>query len=198
MTVPSTDVAGCADAHRRLRVVIDGLEGEIHRLSALPEWTVEHVLTHLARNAEAMCLRIEGAQRGELVEQYPGGASGRERHIATGAARPASEIVADVHHWSDRIDELFGALSEIEWELPVRTVAGWEHPIRRLPFRRWREVEVHLVDLDVGLTPSDWPAEFVGRALPQLLERLPERGDRRELTAWLFGRGPAPDLDRWA
>ena len=30
-----------------------------------------------------------------------------------------------------------------------------------LPFLRWREVEVHRVDLGLGYEPADWPAEYV-------------------------------------
>ena len=66
-----------------------------------------------------------------------------------------------------------------------------------LPFRRWREVEVHLVDLGVGPTRADWSEAFVARAMPGLVERLPTRTDRRQLVAWLLGRADAPDLDAW-
>lgn len=75
--------------------------------------------------------------------------------------------------------------------------AGDEHPLARLPFRRWREVEIHMVDLDLGFTHSDWPAAFVDRALPTLLDRLPDRSDPRELMVWLLGRGAAPELPPW-
>ena len=57
---------------------------------------------------------------------------------------------------------------------------------------------MHLVDLDVGPTPLEWSPEFTERVLPGLLARLPERADQHEITAWLLGRGPAPDLGPWA
>lgn len=83
------------------------------------------------------------------------------------------------------------------WSRPVRTVGGGEHPVALLPFRRWREVDVHLIDLRLGVTADDWPQELVDRALPRLVAGLPDRADRRRLMAWLLGRGPAPDLHPW-
>lgn len=198
MEVPKVDIDGCARAHQRLRVVAGGFaDDDISRPSKLGGWTVGHVLTHLARNSEAMCRRIEAAARGEIVDQYAGGAAGRDAEIDAGAARAAREIELDVVVWSDRLDDLFGSLPDGVWDRPVRTVGGREHPASLLPFRRWREVEVHLVDLDAGLSPRDWPQEFVDRALPGLMAGLPDRADRRHLTAGLFDRGPAPDLDTW-
>lgn len=157
-----------------------------------------HVLTHLARNAEAMCRRVEAATRGELVEQYAGGAAGRAAEIDAGATRSAQQMVADALDWAARLDALFADLPDDCWERPVRTVRGDEHPVALLPFRRWREVEVHMVDLGVGFTASDWSQDLVDRALPSLLEGLPRRVDAKQLMAWLVGRGSRPELGPWA
>lgn len=144
-----------------------------------------------------MCSRIEGAVRGELVEQYPGGLDGREAAIAVGATQSRDEIVGDLEKWSIRLDALFGSLPAAAWKRPVRTVGGGSHPVSLLPFRRWREVEVHLVDLSLGQSTQDWSQEFVDRAMPSLLTGLGERANRRDLMAWLLGRGPAPQLYEW-
>ena len=53
----------------------------------LPEWTVGHVLTHLARNADGHTRRLEAALRGEDVARYPGGRADGTR--TSPAARPA-------------------------------------------------------------------------------------------------------------
>ncbi len=172
-------------------------DDDARRDSLLPGWTVGHVLTHLARNAEAMVRRIEGALAGEAVEQYAGGAEGRAAEINSGAGRPISELVADVLVWSGRFELLLSGLADEAWDLEVRTVAGGHHSIDQLPFRRWREVEVHLVDMHVGAEPSGWPMEFVDRALPNLLKGLSARTDERTLAAWILGRGPAPALEPW-
>lgn len=198
MTTPAADIAGCAVAHERLREIVGRLiDADPGRPSLLPGWTVGHVLAHLARNAEAMCARIEAARVGETVEQYPGGRAGRAAQIEAGADRSMSVIVDDVDQWSRRLDTLFAEIDDEVWTHPVRTVAGGEHPVSDLPFRRWREVEVHLVDLDVGPTRADWSDAFVDRALPGLVERLSARTDRHHLVAWLLGRSDAPELDAW-
>jgi maleylpyruvate isomerase len=48
---------------------------------------------------------------------------------------------------------------------------------------RWRQTEIHHVDLDAGYTHSLWPAEFAGlmlpRVLPTLAPRLPMRSPSR-------------------
>ena len=195
---PVSDVDGCARAHVRLRRVVARLsDPDVLLPSHLPGWSVGHVLTHLARNAESMCLRIDSAMRGERVEQYVGGADGREAAIAAGATRSRDEIIADLDEWCVNLDAVFGSMPATVWNRPVRTVAGGDHPVSLLPFRRWREVEVHLVDLGLGHSPREWPQEFVDRAFPPLLTGLGERADHRNLMAWLLGREPAPQLDSW-
>lgn len=199
MDSPTGDVDGCADAHRRLLAVAANVsEEQIRRPSALPGWSVGHVLTHLEQNAEAMCRRIEAATRGELIDQYAGGTAGRAAQVEAGAGRDLAEIVLGVSRSATRLDEWFASLTPEVWARPVRTVAGGEHPVADLPFRRWREVEVHLVDVGLGATADQWSVEFAERALPRLIAGLPDRSDPRELAAWILGRGPAPNLGPWA
>lgn len=141
--------------------------------------------------------RVEGVLRGELVDQYAGGVAGRATEIGNGAARQVHEIVEDVCDWSSRLDELFATLPAATWPQPVRTVLGGQHPVALLPFRRWREVEVHLVDLDLGFSCADWSQDLVERALPRLISGLPDRADHRDLMAWILGRASPPELERW-
>ena len=198
MESPILEIEGCLAAHAKLVTVAGGLTDEIvHRPSLLPEWSVGHVLAHLARNAEAMHRRIEAALRGEMIEQYEGGAEGRAASIEAGAYRAANELVADVVEWSQRLDMTFASLPEEGWRRTVRSVAGGEYPISALPFRRWREVEIHVVDLNVGPTAAEWPDRLVELLLPRLLSGLSKRADERDLMAWALGRGPAPELDNW-
>jgi len=195
---PTIEIEGCRSAHARLAVALGELTDSVaRRPSLLPDWTVGHVLSHLARNAEAMVRRVEAAARGELVDQYDGGVLGRAAEIEAGAHRAADELVADVCSWSQLLDECFASLDDECWERPVRSVQGSLHPVARLPFRRWREVEVHLVDLRVGFGPDEWPEQFVERALPNLLAGLAQRADHRSLTVWLLGRGSPPTLQTW-
>lgn len=198
MERPAAEVEGCRHAHKRLCAAIGEITDPIaRRPSLLPGWTVGHVLTHLARNAEAMVRRIEAATRGELIDQYAGGVAGRASEIEAGAGRSARDLVVDVRTWSDRLDDTFGSLPDDCWDRPVRAVGGGEHRVAQLPFRRWREVEVHLVDLDIGFGPADWSQALVDRALPRLTKGLAARADQRALMAWTLGRGSPPALEPW-
>lgn len=140
---------------------------------------------------------FEGVMRGDVVEQYAGGAAGRAAAIEAGAARDAHQIVDDAVHWAARLDRLFADLADDCWARPVRTVGGGEHPVALLPYRRWREVEVHLADLGLGFTSRDWSPELIDRMLPNLVTGLSARADSRELVAWLLGRGSPPQLQPW-
>lgn len=181
-----------------MRGELDGLTDLTARQpSLLPGWTVGHVLTHVARNAEASVRRVQAAAQGEVVDQYVGGAEGRAAEIDAGAGRAAADLVADVATWSQRLDAAFASFPEDGWARSVRTVDGAEHAVGMLPFRRWREVEVHLVDLGLGFTPDDWSPGLVERALPGLVAGLAARTDSRALMAWLLGRGAAPALEPW-
>lgn len=195
---PTEDIDGCQAAHSRLAAAISDLsDAVVGQPSLLPDWSVGHVLTHLARNAEAMVRGIDAATRGELIDQYPGGAKGRAAQIEAGAERPAQELVTDVRDWSRRLDAEFGSLPGDLWSRQVRTLQGSEHPIARLPFHRLWEVEVHLVDLGIGFTPDGWTQQLVDRALPWLITGLRDRADDRSLMVWLLGRSSPPNLDPW-
>ncbi len=198
MSAPRAEVEGCRQAHVKLGAAIAGLTDDEMRLpSLLPDWTVGHVLSHIARNADGMARRLEAAMRNEMVDQYAGGMDGRAAEIEAGASRSVPEIVADVISSAERLDELFAKVADEVWARPVRTVGGAEHPVSMLPFRRWREVEIHLVDLGLGSTPSDWPDDLVELALPRLVAALADRCDQRALMAWALGREPAPELQPW-
>jgi maleylpyruvate isomerase len=177
---------------------LEGLTDVVARQSSLlPGWTVGHVVTHLARNGEASVRRVQAAAQGEVVEQYVGGAEGRTAEIEAGAGRPAADLVADAAMWSQRLDAAFASFPADGWARPVRSVNDGEHPVGMLPFHRWREVEIHLVDLGLGFRPEDWSPGFVDRALPELVAGLSARTSPRALMAWLLGRDAPPKLESW-
>jgi maleylpyruvate isomerase len=91
----------------------------------------------------------------------------------------------------------------------VRTAQGRTVPATETPWMRAREVCVHAVDLDAGLTFADLPDDF-NRALREDirakrgLAELPATvadAPPAEVTAWLAGRphtlADAPALGPW-
>ncbi|HVX21390.1 MAG TPA: maleylpyruvate isomerase N-terminal domain-containing protein [Acidimicrobiales bacterium] len=198
MPVPKVEVQGCVRSHAVLLERTAGLTDEqAGRPSLLPEWTVGHVLTHIARNADSVTRRLEGAARGEVVEAYPGGFEGRAADIEAGAGRPAAELLEDVRESCGRMERAALSMPEEAWEFATVDPTGREWPASLLPYARWIEVETHHVDLDLGYGPATWPTELVAQWLPRELERLSNRADPNALLAWVVRRGPAPELPAW-
>jgi maleylpyruvate isomerase len=194
---PAQAIRLCLGAHERLLAAAARVTDEqVRSPSGLPGWTIGHVLTHLARNADGHARRLDGALRGEDLPRYPGGDAQRDGEIDAGAPRPAAGILADLDAAQRRL--------ELTWERSA--AAGWPHaelrgddhwPTTASPARRLREVEIHHVDLGLGYQPADWPDDYVAWELPRLLATVPSRlrrgGDARALVAWLSGRRPIPE-----
>jgi maleylpyruvate isomerase len=201
---PAQAIGLCRAAYAQLRATVERVTDEqVRSPSRLPGWTIGHVLTHVARNADGHARRLEGALRGQNVPRYAGGSAQRTDEINEGALRPAADIVADLDTSQRRL--------ELVWDHSV--AAGWPHaqllgddhwPATASPVRRLREVEMHHVDLGLGYEPSNWPEDYVAWELPMLLATVPSRvnrpEDQRALVAWLSGRRAIPSeiqLDPW-
>ncbi len=193
---PDAWVTGCLAAQAALDAALAQLSDEdARRPSQLPRWSVGHVLTHIARNADSVVWRLEGAAQGELRDQYLGGLEQRQADIEAGAGRPASDLVADVGHSSAAVARAMEELPVAAWDAPSRTSRGVVEPSRDAVLSRWREVVVHHGDL--GLAPVPLPPDLVAAWLPRELPRLAARTDPAVLLAWVIGRGDAPSLAPW-
>lgn len=198
MAVPVREIEECRAAHERLLTRVANLDdATARRPSRLPDWSVGHVLTHLARNADSVVRRLDGARRGVVVDQYPGGHAGRTAEIEAGAGRPARELVADLAAACVAVQTAAASLAPDDWQRMTRGVSGQLASAAEVVASRWTEVEVHHVDLGLGYTPADWPNELVRRALDHELPQLPARCPPHELLAWLIGRAGPPDLTPW-
>jgi maleylpyruvate isomerase len=181
-------------------------EAAVRGPSRLEGWTVGHVLTHLARNADSHTRMLRAAltsEAVEAVEQYAGGHEERARAIEAGAHRPVAELRQDLVRSTEALEAAWAAMTPIAWEGHGLS-RGEPWPCRTMPFFRWREVEIHHVDAGIGYDPDDWPEAYVRRDLPLLVATAPGRladgAQRRRLLAWLAGRAPTPgrlDLDPW-
>jgi len=139
-------------SHRRLDDVLGTrlAAGELDPAATtrLDGWTVGHLLTHLARNADSHRRLIEGADRGDVVDQYGGGLDARDTEIGHGAVRPVTDLVDDVRESSGLLEAVWATT---RWLGEGRRARSETIEITRLPFLRVREVQLHLVDLDVGV-----------------------------------------------
>ncbi len=195
---------------------VDGLtDDELRTDSALPEWTRAHVAAHVARNAEAVSRLLSWARTGEENPMYPQVES-RNRDIETAAHQAPDALRADVRTTSARFDADVEALPEQAWTARVRTFHGREVPASATLWMRAREVWLHLVDLDAGVSVESWPGDLVDTLLDEIVATMSAREDPprwllkatdRERT-WQIGRntgqnaaqeisGKAADLLAW-
>ena len=212
--VPREDLQRVVDAQARFLSAIRSLHDEdMGHATNLPGWTVGHVLTHVARNADSHWRRSEAAIAGQMADQYPGGVDRRSGEIEQGAGRTARQSVEDVRLSAETLQDSWEQVPEEAWGNITRDLSGRERPLYELPDRRWMELEIHLVDLDIGMTHREWSDDFVTVWHPRMragvASRLspgvsvPDTGelDQRDELAWLFGRiddDALPKLGPWS
>jgi maleylpyruvate isomerase len=172
-------------------------------------WSRAHVLSHVARNAEAILRLAEWALDGQPREMYPGGTTARDAEIEAGAARGGSASPPDTRPAGVFVDDLTATaaalgprLAELGGPLAVDEVemrGGLRIPPLALPFLRLREVAYHHVDLDDGFTFADVEPEMLRRFIDDAVSRLrmghrPPDLDLRtdEGDQWLVGDPSTP------
>ncbi|MEU6313423.1 maleylpyruvate isomerase family mycothiol-dependent enzyme [Streptomyces sp. NPDC047014] len=210
MTDHVHDLRSVREATDRLLTAVAKLDNAaLSEESHLPGWTRGHILAHLARNADALVNVFEG-------RPMYASADVRDADIARDAGRPLEEHLADLRDSAAR----FLATTEPaqDWSRTVELRNGVTDSAANIPFRRWVEVDLHHVDLDIGYGLADLPAEFTDREITFLADRWSGRpevpptalatedgrtwrtgsagdpavtvsGSPAALLAWLAGRG---------
>jgi maleylpyruvate isomerase len=216
---PERELSWVADGQVRFEQAVlelDGLGGQ----SRLPGWTRGHVVTHLARNAEALSRLLSWARTGIETPMYPS-EQAREADIQAGAGRPQAEQLNDLRHTAAAFAAAAQQLSVEHWQATLATRQG---PIAafKVPWLRVRELWLHLVDLDAGVESdvipedvaiklvrdvADWlhtrvstrvELQFPGQDLvsfgPEGIVAVRVSGPVQSLAAWLTGRSPGEHL----
>ena len=120
----------------------------------------------------------------------PAGARNGRRAIEAGSGRSAAELLDDTLRSIAELEAAWAAMTPEAWNGNGLS-HGRPWPCRAMPYFRWREVEIHHVDLGTGYDPADWPEGYVGRELQLTLATVPGRladaTERRRLLAWLTG-----------
>jgi maleylpyruvate isomerase len=205
-TVINRQVEGLAASHQLLLERLGGLTDEmVSRSSLLPDWTVGHVLAHIAQQGDSISRLFLAAEEGEIADQYEGGFAARVTAINEAASRTAAEHVTDVRR---SIYALEGAIASARqgWYGSARMVSGIEVRVTDLPLRRWREVEVHMGDLGLAelgcVGPESWSMDYVRHDLSVMTMQWKSRGSMgltdlpqqirtqspTERLGWLMGR----------
>jgi maleylpyruvate isomerase len=205
-------------ATERLIRTAEALDDDAVRApSALPGWTVGHVLTHVARNADAYTNLLTWARTGVETPAYAT-PTARTEGIEAGAGRPLAEQIADLREAHERFADAAAAMPAEAWTVHLPPTGA---SAAAVPWARLREVEVHHVDLGRDYSPEDWSDAFALRLLREIVGGVTDKsfslvlrphgmehpltigtadgaptvgGPTRSIAAWLAGRGAGADL----
>ena len=154
-------IASLRDATTRLEAAIAGCiesgGGEAFAApSRLPKWTVGHVVTHLARNADGLRRVLVGAKVGEQLQPYAS-PQARVDDIEAGALRSTETIAKDFRTATEQLSETIETLPPAVWSGTVDLGRGGPTTADVILAARLAEVELHHHDLgvDPGLALLD-------------------------------------------
>jgi uncharacterized protein (TIGR03083 family) len=142
--------------------------------SLLPGWSRGHVLTHVARNADALANLLRTARTGEPRAAYAS-AGARAAAIDAGAARRPADLAADLASSAAAWRAEAAVLPESS-RFTVVAVLGDAFPAAQVFTRRLHEIVLHHTDLGTGFGPADWPAAYADLDLPPHMAA--QRADR--------------------
>jgi maleylpyruvate isomerase len=117
--------------------------------SRLPGWSRGHLLSHLARNADALTNLLTWARTGVETRMYST-PDERDAGILAGAGRGLSEQLADLTASGARFLAAAREMPADRWSFQVLSAQGRKIAASEVPWLRVREVWVHLADLDAG------------------------------------------------
>ncbi|HSE72860.1 MAG TPA: maleylpyruvate isomerase family mycothiol-dependent enzyme [Nocardioidaceae bacterium] len=184
---------------RYLGALTDLTDEDMRAPSLLPGWSRGHVVTHLARNADALCNLLHWAETGVETPMYPSREQ-RDADIEAGAGRSAHDLRVDASASAGRFLQAINELDVRHEDALVSLMAGPEFPARDVALRRRIEVEVHHADLGLGFTHRDWDTEFAEVLLERVLE---DRADGPAMVLrstdtgnlWKYGvQGQGPEI----
>ena len=159
-TDPADAIAAVNDATARLIVAVDTVRSTgpdaFAAPSLLPDWTIGHVVSHLARNADGFRNVLDGLAVGELRTPYPS-PEARIAGIESGAQRDTAAIAADFAAAVRQLADQLAATPAQTWSATVDLGRGGPTTADVIRAARLGEVELHHHDLgaDGGLALLD-------------------------------------------
>ncbi|HET7736242.1 MAG TPA: maleylpyruvate isomerase family mycothiol-dependent enzyme [Nocardioidaceae bacterium] len=161
---------------RYLEALTSLSDDDCRQPSALPGWTRAHVVTHLARNADALVNLLHWGQTGVESPMYASQEQ-RDQDIDSGASRGVEELRADSVASCGRFLQAANELHTSRFDAEVSRLPGSPpFPVTRVGGMRRTEVEVHHADLLIGYTAYDWPEDFTRHLLQRRQRELGEKG----------------------
>ncbi len=154
------------DRHTELLLRTAAALDDVAAPSLCAGWSRGHILSHTARNADAIATLASAALDGTGATMYPS-AEQRDADIEAGAARPIAEQLADITTSAATLADLLARLGPEHAELRLERTPGSGTMIRiaNLADMRLREVVYHHVDLLAGFGFADVEPDLLHRFL---------------------------------
>lgn len=152
-TTVRDSIAALTEATTRLHAAVhaaeeDGGPDAFARPSRLPDWTIGHVVSHLARNADGLRRVLDGLTAGRQLQPYDS-PQARADAIESGAQRDTASIAADFRSADQRLARTIDALEAELWAETVDLGRGGPAAADVVLAARLGEVEIHHHDLGV-------------------------------------------------
>lgn len=186
---------------RYLGALSDLTDEDMRAPSLLPGWTRGHVVTHLARNADAFCNLLHWAESGQEHYMYDSREQ-RDADIEAGANRSAHDLRVDASASAGRFIQAINELDVRHEDVLVsREPTGQTFPARDVATLRLVEVEIHHADLGIGYSPADWDPAFCDLVLARVVD---DRADGPAMVLkstdtaglWKYGvQGQGPTIE---
>ncbi|HLN75823.1 MAG TPA: maleylpyruvate isomerase family mycothiol-dependent enzyme [Nocardioidaceae bacterium] len=185
---------------RFLGALSDLTDDDIRAPSLLPGWTRGHVVTHVARNADALGNLLHWAESGQEHYMYDS-PEHRDADIEAGAGRSAHDLRVDAAASAGRFMQAINELDvRHEDNLVARDPGAATFPAREVASMRLVEIQVHHADLDIGFGHEDWDTAFCELLLsrvvadradgPAMVLRATDTGN-----VWKLGQGQGPTIE---
>ncbi|MDO5494052.1 MAG: maleylpyruvate isomerase family mycothiol-dependent enzyme, partial [Nesterenkonia sp.] len=162
-------------------------EADLDAPTLLQGWTRRHLIAHVAFNARALGRLADWARTGVENPMYASQAA-RDEEIAQGTELSGRQLRRLDHETSEALAEDWASLPEDRWSAQVRTRQGSMVPLRSTLWMRSREVWIHAVDLDAGLSFAELPEEFLERLFDDVVGSLSTRDPERGYAVAVDGR----------
>lgn len=183
------------DGEQRLAALVATVT-DLDAPTLLPDWSRRTLLAHVARNADALGNLLRWARTGVESPMYAS-SDDRAAGIRESATQGDDALRADLAASAERLGRAADELTDQQWQAPVRTAQGRPVPAAEVPWMRTREVWVHAVDLDAGLSFADVPAEVAAALIEDVTAMWRRRDEDVDLAIvatdierrWTVGRG---------
>ncbi|MBG6216944.1 maleylpyruvate isomerase [Arthrobacter sp. CAN_A6] len=150
-------------------------DAELDGASLLPNWTRQHVVSHVAYNAKAISRLVAWAATGVETPMYPS-VEVRNDEITHGVTLGPAALRKLFRDSAEQLDADWDNLPTASWRSTVRTIQGREVPATATVWMRSRELWVHAVDLDNGAGFDDLPESVLARLLDDITGAWSARG----------------------